>query len=43
MYLVILAEWVDRRLELVGVPYCTKVVRAKRFVGLAGVGEVSRP
>lgn len=43
MYLVILAEGIDRRLELIRVAYCAEVVRTERFEGLARVGEVSRP
>jgi hypothetical protein len=43
MYLIMFAQWVYRRIELVGVAYGTEVVRAKRLVGLARVGEMSWP
>jgi hypothetical protein len=43
MYLVVFAQGICRRLELVGVLDCAQVVGAERLVGLAGVGEVGRP
>jgi hypothetical protein len=43
MYLVMFAERIYGRLELVRVPYCTKVVCSKGLVGLARVAKVGRP
>jgi hypothetical protein len=43
MYLVVLAERIFGRLELVGVSDRAEVVCAERLVGLARVGEVGRP
>lgn len=43
MYLVMLAQWIYRRFELVGVPYRTEIMCSKGLVGLARVAEVGRP
>jgi hypothetical protein len=43
MYLIMFAERVYGRLELVGVAYRAEVVVAERLVRLARVGEVRRP
>lgn len=42
-HLVNFAQWVYRRLELVGVLYGAEVMRAQRIVRLARPGEVGRP